>query len=79
MKKAIIYTDHPFLRGDDNAFSADASGQEEIQYKDNGGYEEKRHVEQISAGETKHSSDVNINVDVDSKGPATKTVKAKVC
>jgi len=61
----------------DDAFSADASSKEKIDYKDNGGYETTQHTQRTTPAGNAQSSDADVNVDVDSKGRVTKEVKTK--
>lgn len=59
------------------AASESAEGKTKVDYKSNGGYEATRSAEQTSADGTKHKSDATVDVDVDSKGKTSKTVKAE--
>lgn len=78
MKKELLYILSIIALGlNDSAFSADASGEEKFQYKDNGGYEDTQHTEKTTADGTSRTADSKINVDVSSKGLATQTVKTK--
>jgi hypothetical protein len=62
-----------------SAYAADPSMETnaEIEYKNNGGYESTRDSKSVDAQGTKVTSESDVDVDVDSQGNITKTLKSE--
>jgi hypothetical protein len=61
-----------------SAFADDiVKGESKMEYKDNGGYESTQSSERVTGTGTKHVTESNVDVDVDSKGRVSKTVETE--